>query len=76
MSENRTDVVRMPNNTGKKSFFGAFAITDRTSCEKAIRNGGIAAMTSVIFLLFYVTAMRGTCIRHKSYKQEPRVSVA
>jgi hypothetical protein len=36
----------MSGNTEKKSFWGAFSITDRESCENAIRNGGIAAMIS------------------------------
>ncbi len=30
----------------KKSFFSSFEITDRESCEKAIRNGGVAARIS------------------------------
>ncbi len=30
----------------KKSFFSSFEIADRESCEKAIRNGGIAALIS------------------------------
>lgn len=30
----------------KKSFFANFKITDRASCEQAIKNGGIAAMIS------------------------------
>jgi hypothetical protein len=144
----------MSNGTGKKSFLDAFTITDRMSCEKAIRNGGIAAMISagitaifagigfvtsssnkdmaylldpwmmvdvvlivilgififrksrvastvmvlyfvvskaimwydmgkaqgllmsLIFLLYYFTAMRGAYIWHKSYKDDSRVSVA
>ncbi|WP_308367233.1 MULTISPECIES: hypothetical protein [unclassified Microbulbifer] len=135
----------------KKSLLDAFSITDRRSCEKAIRNGGIAAMVSAgitaifaglgfitssssknlaylldpwltvdvalivilgifilrksrvasilmllyfvtskgimwydmgkpqglfmsaIFFLFYFTAMRGTYIWHKSYKDESLV---
>lgn len=36
----------MSGNTEKKSFWGTFSITDRASCEKAIHNGGIAAMIS------------------------------
>ena len=36
----------MSTDTVKKSFWGSFAITDRESCAKAIRNGGIAAMIS------------------------------
>jgi hypothetical protein len=30
----------------KKNFFSSFEITDRESCEKAIRNGGVAALIS------------------------------
>jgi hypothetical protein len=30
----------------RKNFFSSFQITDRESCEKAIRNGGIAALIS------------------------------
>ena len=30
----------------KKGFWSSFEITDRESCEKAIRNGGIAALVS------------------------------
>lgn len=30
----------------KKGFWSGFEITDRESCEKAIRNGGIAALVS------------------------------
>jgi hypothetical protein len=36
----------MSSNTGKKSFWGSFAITDQDSCAKAIKSGGIAAMLS------------------------------
>ena len=36
----------MSGNTEKNSFWGAFSITDRASCEKSIRNGGITAMIS------------------------------
>ena len=39
----------MSEKTNKKSFLGVFSITDRASCEKAIRNGGIAAMISAAF---------------------------
>jgi len=144
----------MSGNNEKKSFWEMFSITDRTSCEKAIRNGGIAAMISagitsvfagigfftsssnkdlaylldpwmavdvlfivilgififrksrvaatimvlyfsvskaiiwydmgkarglamsLIFFLFYFTAMRGTYIWHKSYKDTIHESVA
>ena len=33
-------------DTTKKSFLTEFAIKDRESCERAIRNGGIAALVS------------------------------
>lgn len=36
----------MSGNTEKNSLFGVFSITDRASCERAIRNGGITAMIS------------------------------
>jgi hypothetical protein len=39
-------MVNMSIDTVKKSFLVSFAITDRESCAKAIRNGGIAAMIS------------------------------
>ncbi len=36
----------MATGNKKKSFWGSFAITDRGSCAKAIRNGGIVALIS------------------------------
>jgi hypothetical protein len=33
-------------STKKQSFFQSFQISDRESCERAIRNGGIAGLTS------------------------------
>lgn len=36
----------MENSKKKKSFMDSFSINDRDSCEKAIKNGGIAAMIS------------------------------
>ena len=36
----------MLGGKGKRSFINHFRISDRASCQKAIRNGGIAAMVS------------------------------
>jgi hypothetical protein len=37
----------------KNSFLESFSIKDRTSCEKAIRNGGIAAMVSAVITAIF-----------------------
>lgn len=42
-------------DTPKKSFLTDFAIKDRRSCERAIRNGGIAALVSAGLTAVFAT---------------------
>jgi len=62
------------------SFEDQLRIVDRTSCEQAIRNGGVAALvvaglTAIgaiagFFVLWFVTAVRGTYLWHSKYRYE------
>lgn len=46
----------MTPDTKKKSFLDPFVISDRASCAKAIRNGGIAAMLSAAITTIFAVA--------------------
>ena len=61
----------------RRSFEDQLRIVDRASCEQAIRNGGVAGLvvaglTAIagFFVLWFVTAVRGTYLWHSKYRHE------
>ena len=67
----------MADSKQKKSFIDSFRINDRESCEKAIRNGGIAAMISACITAIFAGAGFFTSSSNKdlAYFLDPWLSV-